>query len=785
MTPVELVLSRLSNYKESGKGWSALCPAHEDRNPSLSISEGDDGRALIKCHAGCSADSICASLSLKLADLMPQSAPTGKAPRDSVRSTVVAEYDYKDESGTVIFQVQRLEPKGFRQRKPKPGGGWENNVSNVRKLIYRLPELLADPNGLVIVVEGEKDVDNLRQLGFLATCNPGGAGKWTGEHSAFLRGRAVVVLPDNDETGRAHAENVAQSLQGIAEAVRIVALPDLPLKGDASDWIAAGGSRDALMGLVKAAPNWTPPAVPQEWPELQPFDGNDLPEFPTHVLPAPLRNWVGALSHATQTPPDLAGLLSLAVCAAAIARQVVVSPREGWEEPTNLFVAVLQAPANRKSAVFSDVTKPLKEIEAELINESRPLIARAQSERRQSEKRLRKLEKSAGEESGADERAEALDLAEQLSQKRDPVPPRLIVDDATSEKLGIMLAEQNGRIASMSAEGGVFDLMAGLYSKSGIAQFDTYLKGHSGDDLITDRVSRGTVQVKDPALTCAYAMQPQVLEGIADNAAFRGRGLLGRFLYAAPKSWIGEREIAPAPVPTEVRAAYSALVREMFDSRRTMGNVLRLTAAAEEKLRDWEEEIEGMLADGGDMEIMTDWGGKLAGATLRLSAVLHCAEYGVSGEIGVAVLMAAIEIARYLIPHADFVINMMQAQEKNEDEDAKYILKWIRRHEKKEFTQREVHQHGKRRFKKADDVGSALFKLQERGYIRPLTVQRAGPGRPQSPKFEVNPRLFESGRAKDPQNSQNQHGESGGSDSEIIEEATVRIEEGDRLRVSI
>ena len=102
----------------------------------------------------------------------------------------------------------------------------------------------------------------------------------------------------------------------------------------------------------------------------------------------------------------------------------------------------------------------------------------------------------------------------------------MIVDDATSEKLGMMLAEQGGRIASMSPEGGVFDLMAGLYSKSGIPQFGVYLMGHSGDDLITDRVSRATVRVQRPALTCAYAMQPQVIEGIAENPAFRGRGNL-------------------------------------------------------------------------------------------------------------------------------------------------------------------------------------------------------------------------------------------------------------------
>jgi len=206
----------------------------------------------------------------------------------------------------------------------------------------------------------------------------------------------------------------------------------------------------------------------------------------------------------------LATMLSLSVCSVEIARRVVVEPRPGWREPVNLFTAVLLEPGNRKSAVFADAMKPLRELEAELVEAARPEVARAKSDRRQEEERLRKLEKLAAEKGDAEARHEAGNLAADLAEQTEPVLPRLIVDDATAEKLGIMLAEQGGRIASMSPEGGVFDLTAGLYSKSGITQFGEYLKGHSGDDLITDRVSRKSVRVERPALTCAYAMQPAV-----------------------------------------------------------------------------------------------------------------------------------------------------------------------------------------------------------------------------------------------------------------------------------
>ncbi|MDA1326294.1 MAG: DUF3987 domain-containing protein [Proteobacteria bacterium] len=791
MTPTERMLSALADRncdpKQNGNGWSARCPAHKDRRPSLSISEGDDGRALVKCHAGCKPDAICAAVGLRVVDLMPtaDTLPKSTKPRGNGKPRIVAQYDYRDETGNLVFQALRLEPKSFRQRRPKPVGGWEWSVKGVRVIPYRLPELLAEPEQPVVVVEGEKDCDNLARMGVLATCNAGGAGKWMADHSAFLRGRRVIVLPDNDEAGRNHAQQVAQSLHGIAESVRIVELPDLPAKGDVSDWMAAGGTKAELKRLAETAPIWTPDAQP--WSEIVSFDVLDLPDFPTHVLPDALRRWVEAESHATQTPADLAGLLALSVCSVGIARRVVVEPCPGWREPVNLFTAVLLEPGNRKSAVFTDAMKPLRELEAELIEAARPEVARAQSDRRQAEARLRKLEKTAAEKHGDEAgqaRHEAGNLAADLAEQAEPFLPRLIVDDATAEKLGIMLAEQGGRIASMSPEGGVFDLMAGLYSKSGIPQFGVYLMGHSGDDLITDRVSRESVRVERPALTCAYAMQPAVIGGLAENAAFRGRGLLARFLYAAPQSWIGQRQIAPAPVSDATREAYRQAVRAMTEVKGEF--VLQLSADAAALLRDWETEIEVMLDEGGQMEIMRDWGAKLAGATLRLAAVLHCVEHGPAGQIEGRTIAAAVEIALYLIPHAEAVLNMMMPSEKPADDDARYVLRWIERHGWQKFTKSEAQHHGKRRFPKAADIDPALAELTERGYIRPRPVETTGPGRPPSPTFDVNPATFADAKPeKRSHNSRNSSGERENSNSGNIGNALEQSETTRRERVTI
>ena len=162
---------------------------------------------------------------------------------------VVATYDYFDEAGVLVFQVLRYEPKTFRQRRPE-GSGWSWSVKGVRVLPYRLPALLADPGALVFVVEGEKDADRLAALGLVATCNAGGAGKWKKEHSEFLRARRLVVLPDNDEAGEKHAQQVERSLRGIAAEVRTLVLPGLPDKGDVSDWLDAGGTVEELLALA-------------------------------------------------------------------------------------------------------------------------------------------------------------------------------------------------------------------------------------------------------------------------------------------------------------------------------------------------------------------------------------------------------------------------------------------------------------------------------------------------------------------------------------------------------
>ena len=239
MTRADVVLNKLEGVRGAGADrWMAKCPSHDDNKASLSIGVGAEGRILLKCQAGCETADVVELLGLALGDLFVAK-PEGKR--------IVATYSYYDEKGALLYEAVRYDPKDFRQRRPDGTGGYHWNLQDTRRVLYRLPELLASkPGATVYVVEGEKDADALANMGLLATCNVGGAGKWKPEYSKHLAGRWVIVLPDNDEPGRAHAKQVIASTPGAVA----LELPNLPPKGDVSDWIAMGGNRSALEALI-------------------------------------------------------------------------------------------------------------------------------------------------------------------------------------------------------------------------------------------------------------------------------------------------------------------------------------------------------------------------------------------------------------------------------------------------------------------------------------------------------------------------------------------------------
>jgi RecA-family ATPase len=170
----------------------------------------------------------------------------------------IAVYDYVTPKGDLSFQVVRYEPKEFLQRRPDGKGTWIWKLDGIELIPYRLPELLkASSHARIYVVEGEKDVEALRQHGLVATCNPGGAGKWLASMAQYLRDRHVVIIPDRDERGENHVLDVARKSRGIARSIRIVRLPGLKYKGDVSDFLSTGGTAEEIEELAARVTEWS------------------------------------------------------------------------------------------------------------------------------------------------------------------------------------------------------------------------------------------------------------------------------------------------------------------------------------------------------------------------------------------------------------------------------------------------------------------------------------------------------------------------------------------------
>ncbi|MEP6598675.1 MAG: hypothetical protein ABJB98_04415 [Actinomycetota bacterium] len=248
---IDAVLGTLDGVRRVGDGWMALCPTHDDRNPSLSVKLGDGGKVLAHCHAGCDQVKLAETLGLSGA-ATPSDAdwtPTGPA---------TATYDYVSERGELLFQVCRTADKQFPQRRPDTTAksGWRWNLQGVRRVPYRLPELLAAirEGRPVTITEGEKDADALAALGKAATCNPGGAGQWRAEFVEYFRDAPHVnVWRDRDGPGRKHADEVVASLRGVARKVWLIEAPE-PYK-DAAEMLGDGVPVSEVVHVASCKPD--------------------------------------------------------------------------------------------------------------------------------------------------------------------------------------------------------------------------------------------------------------------------------------------------------------------------------------------------------------------------------------------------------------------------------------------------------------------------------------------------------------------------------------------------
>lgn len=567
--------------------------------------------------------------------------------------------------------------------------------------------------------------------------------------------RARLIVCSDRGNGEADARRAA------IESRALLVVPKIDGEGSDFNDLHAVAGLEAVRAQIEAAAEPTPyPGLSEdraaevklegqnEAPLL--FDETQTPDLPPELLPGWLGAYAEAIVRHTQTPPAMAVMLALAAVATCTAKRFEVAPNgEGYSEPLNLWTATALPPANRKTAVISAMNAPHDEWEKEEAARMAPEIKRAAIKRRTLEKRRDKLEKEAANVKEPIERAILLREIEQLENEipEELRPPRLWTGDTTPERLQMLLAEHGERMAVLTDEGGIFEIMAGLYS-DGRANLDIFLQAHAGRAVRVDRQTR-TAHLDAPALTFGLAIQPAILGdmGQGGKRRFRGNGTLARFLFAVPRSNIGSRDVrATNPIPATVATGYRAGIFDLLAippqiiDGREVPRRLTLTAEALDSWYAFGQMIEQRQGEGGDLEAIQDWSGKLPGAALRIAGNFHLVEHGAPppAQIECETIERALDLCALLIDHAKAAFAMMDADPATAD--AKAILRWVIEGRLCRFTRGDAYRHFKGRFTgKTERMDKALKELQARQIVTAETEPT--PGRPATVLI-VNPKLW-------------------------------------------
>lgn len=496
------------------------------------------------------------------------------------------------------------------------------------------------------------------------------------------------------------------------------------------------------------------PASTMGWEEPASLDAVDVPHFPAEgVFSNELHEYVAAVAESLQVPQDMVAMMTLGVFGLALAKKIEVHVQGDHREPVNVFVVNVAPSSERKSAVCHELAAPLHKYEHSVNAELEPEIAVYESRKRTLAKKLSAAETAAASSKGDLDRQSAErerdDLARELAALEKNAVRKLALSvgsDCTPERLVGILGEQGGRLGLIDSEGGLFSMMRGRYAKNAEPNTDAYCKAYSGDDIRVDRVKKPTEMVKKPALTIVVFVQPEILRGMVTTSHLRGVGLLGRFWYVLAQSYVGHRELTPDPIPAEVRATYERVVRaalELEGPRDDQGErnpyILKLEPAVLEEWLGFANRVETGLRDGGELDGIGDWGGKIAGGAARIAGILHGIAHGATGTINKATMEGAIKVGSYLIEHAKAAFLEMGTDP--DVELARRIVVWIKDRGLTEFSRRDVHARFQARDRKVNELDEPLRLLKQTGHIREMTKQPGLTGGRPSRRFAVNPRL--------------------------------------------
>ena len=431
----------------------------------------------------------------------------------------------------------------------------------------------------------------------------------------------------------------------------------------------------------------------EEWQDPIPFDDySNLPEFPVEILSETGQKMVETVSRVNQVDKGLPGSMYLAALSTCLSKKCQVDLGT-HTEPVNIYTCPILDPGERKTSTMRLMMFPIYEYQ----------------------------EEKAGEVIGDDGE-----------------PPVYIVDDITSEALFKLMSENNERMSVISAEGGIFGIMAGRYNSNSNGNIDVYLKGHAGDPCSNHRIGRKSQSMDAPCLTMSLAVQRDIIKEIGSNKQFRGRGLLGRFLYCNCVHKAGYRKRQKESMPEALIQEYRSHILGLMKMPLSFHN-LKLSSEAQVTWDEFYNDIEADMQLGKQMASMKDWGSKLPGAVARISGLLHYAEHGQQAQdkaISVGIVGASAAIGAYYREHALSTFGLMR--ENSEIESAMKILDYLIVHKPDSLKGRDVLRN-KNAFKSMGEITPGLKLLVERNYIREKEKSIPVNGRPEATIYEVNP----------------------------------------------
>lgn len=475
-------------------------------------------------------------------------------------------------------------------------------------------------------------------------------------------------------------------------------------------------------------PNWEQPAA---WNEPILFESLETPEIPSHWLPGIFGEFAESLAQASETPSALSVMTILGVLSTALSGYCAVSPKTGWIEPINIYTLIALPPANHKSLVVRACTQPLWHWEKEQKKQREHEIKRQRAARKTEERILENLRMKAAKTEDLEEQRRLFEVIIQQEMALTEVSslPILFTNDATPESLTHLVAEQGGRLAIFSDEGGILDTLAGLYSH-GSANIDILLKGIDGGEVRVHRKDRSTLL--NPYLTVVLTVQPVVIQNMAEKKTYLGKGVLERFLYVLPQSRLGYRTHDTPPLSADIQAAYDQTIIALLNARQSISTlqsepmqIFSLSAEALTAWRQFQLQLESELRPEGLLGNYPGWGGKLAGFTLRLAGLLQVAEHGLPHQshgdhppISATTMQNALRLAEALRLHALTVFQWMNRE--TACEDAQVVWQWIQRQPQGSFTQAGI-RFALRNKKQGQShrLMKALNILQERHLISP------------------------------------------------------------------